>query len=613
MVIYAQRFSVFNVQSTKNPTFHKTTFKKFLRMSARDSSAPSSSRSESLERIKKIQATYLSGSMEIREFMEGINGCTFDCADTYLAAVGAVMGLMAYSKSSPHKFTRYLARFIGKVLRSDDEIVRRSCLPLISLFTDNAKFKDLIAQLVKHFEDWGIRAQETMLSFAFSFNAKVVLQFKPFEPHAEACVASKDELLAAAAEDFLLYLHESEGKPKETDDPRFRMSMDFGKSFRAAAALKQKLEEARELDPGPSESESLRPEFSDDFEPPEAEYKIDFDDGVDWENAEPPMTGGSKLMMSIKPSGNNDFSAPKKLTEEPRAKPPPKPKTAQVSAARDRMETSLPPETPKKLAAKREETLSTSGGTPKTIPRSKQASRGRQSSLPSSAEETPSKKPKKAPPPPSVPDLVQMMRDKDWEKQQESVDYMNEILQTNPALLAPSCKEIWLNLIDLVTCARTILSNSSLQFANVFYEQFAAQLAPHSAQFIQTLLGLSCSKHQFLADGASAVLLTIADKGPRNRVFKSFMVGAKHKNPIARGRSVQCMTILLEAEPATDDNEFQTIVKTIAPLVRDTKSECREAAKRALKSLSSDERFWPMARRIISNTQEFNDMKRMIE
>ena len=116
-----------------------------------------------------------------------------------------------------------------------------------------------------------------------------------------------------------------------------------------------------------------------------------------------------------------------------------------------------------------------------------------------------------------------------------------------------------------------------------------------------------------MADGASAVLLTIADKGPRNRVFKSFMVGAKHKNPIARGRSVQCMTILLEAEPATDDNEFQTIVKTIAPLVRDTKSECREAAKRALKSLSSDERFWPMARRIISNTQEFNDMKRMIE
>ena len=573
------------------------------------------SREETLEKIKKLQISYLTGEMEIRDFMETLNTVPLSTPDTYLAASAGVTSLMAFSKTTPHKFTRVLAKFIGKILKSEDEIVRRSCLPLLSLFTEHPKFTDLITQLVKHFGRWDVRAQEMMLSFAFSFSAKVVLMFKPFEEHAEKCTCSQDELLAAAAEDFLLYLHESEGKPKEMDDPRFRTTIDLGKSFRAAAALKQKLEEAREFEPA-------NEEFEDDFEPPEAEYKIDFDEGVDWENAEPPKSSGSKLRTSIKftkkPSprrdddDDDDDFAPKRLTEEPRPKPKPKPKTASMNGNRDRMDSSLPPETPKKLAAKREETLSTSAGTPKTAPRQKPVSRGRQSSLPSSAEDTP-KKAKKAPPPPSVPELVEMMRDKDWEKQQQSVDYMTEILATNPAQLAPSCKEIWLNLIDLVTCPRTILSNNSLQFANTFYEQFSAQLAPNSAQFIQTMLNLSCSKHQFLADGASAVLLTIADKGPRSRVFKSFMVGAKHKNPIARGRSVQCITILLEAEPATDDNEFQTILKTITPLVRDTKSECREAAKRALKSLSSDERFWPMARRIMSNTQEFNDMKRMIE
>jgi hypothetical protein len=212
----------------------------------------------------------------------------------------------------------------------------------------------------------------------------------------------------------------------------------------------------------------------------------------------------------------------------------------------------------------------------------------------------------------SLSDLVTQMREKEWEKQQSAIEGIQEILETNPTQVANFCKEIWLNLIDLVTSPRTMLANNALQFAGAVYCQYAQILAPLSAQFIVTLLNLSCSSHQFIADGAAAVLCKIAEKSTRNRVFTSFITGAKHKNPGSRTRAIQCLSILIE-QGRLDDEEMGNVIKVVVPLIRDTKAECREAARRVLKGLVGDERFLPMAQKLISKVEDFKEMKKLIE
>jgi hypothetical protein len=204
------------------------------------------------------------------------------------------------------------------------------------------------------------------------------------------------------------------------------------------------------------------------------------------------------------------------------------------------------------------------------------------------------------------------MRDKDWEKQQKAVELLSEMIAVNSGPMASFCREIWLNLNDLIASPRTTLSNVSLEFAAALYPPFAQQLAPQTAQMIVTLLGLTCSCHQFVADGASSVLLAIATNSPRARVFTSFVGGAKHKNPIARGKAVQCLSILLGQGPL-DEKELGSVIGVLVPLLRDTKAESREAARRTLKTLSTDDRFLSTAQRICAKPQDFAEMKKLLE
>jgi hypothetical protein len=204
------------------------------------------------------------------------------------------------------------------------------------------------------------------------------------------------------------------------------------------------------------------------------------------------------------------------------------------------------------------------------------------------------------------------MRDKDWERQQASVDMMSEMLASNPAQLAANCKDIWLNLGDLVTTPRTTLALSSLQFATSIFLQFPQQLAPSAAQFIGTTLNLTCCSHQFIADAAAAALLAIAENSPRGRVWTPFTGGIKHKNPIARSNALCCILMLLGQGPL-EDREIAALIAATWPLVRDPKVECRDSAKRTLRALARDERFEAMARSALPKPPDFQAMKKALE
>ncbi|MDR1083027.1 MAG: hypothetical protein LBL27_04060, partial [Coriobacteriales bacterium] len=212
----------------------------------------------------------------------------------------------------------------------------------------------------------------------------------------------------------------------------------------------------------------------------------------------------------------------------------------------------------------------------------------------------------------TLSELVAMMREKEWENQQSAIEGIQEVMETNPSQVMPFCKEVWLNLIDLVASPRTMLANNALQFSGSVYVQFAQILAPLTPQFIVTLFNLTCSSHQFIGDGAASVLCKISEKSPRSRVFNSFIAGAKHRNPVARNRAIQCLAILVD-QGRLEDDEMGNLIKVIVPLLRDTKSESREAARNLLKSISKDDRFFPLAQKLIPKLEDFKEMKRLIE
>lgn len=562
------------------------------------------SHAEILEKIRSVHSALLDEAINIQDFLTTINSLALDRPDAYLAAVSAITSALVFGTDFSDKIPKLLAKSIAKIIECEAEVVRRSCLTLLFLFSKTEQFQDLMDYLARQFDQMNIRAQEMLLSFAFSFNRSTVACFEPLIEHAEFTKGSSDELLASTSEDFLFFMQEVGGNELSDEE-------DF--EPKAIAKVRQSIDIAKQSHP--QRMEEIEPDFEDEDEAP-AEYQLSFlDDNIDWENAEPPKSANKmRSSVALKKSDvtfatNPEFS-PRKLVDEPKFKPP---RTAPPKQKRDTMELSMPSDSPRKIVRK-DESMSTTVSSPprSTTIKPKTATRAR-SGPTSSDDNLMSPKKKRAPSTPPVPELVEMMRDKDWEKQQKAIDTMTDIIANDPNQLAASCKEIWLNLIDLVSAARTTLANASLQFANSLYEQFSQQLAPQTAQPIATLLTQACSMHQFLADGASAVLLTIADKSPRGRVFTPFLAGAKHKNPTGRARSVQCLAIICDSDVPLEDKEFTNVIKAVAPLVRDTKSECREAAKRCLKVLSSDERFWSVAKRIVSSSQELNDMKRMIE
>lgn len=166
-----------------------------------------------------------------------------------------------------------------------------------------------------------------------------------------------------------------------------------------------------------------------------------------------------------------------------------------------------------------------------------------------------------------------------------------------------------------------MLAHQSFQLAERLYRAFSSTLCAQTSQWIQILLNFSCSSHQFIAEDATDVLNAIAENSPRSRIFSSFVSGLKHKNSIARGKAVTGLMCVVPNSSSNanstvkqtplDDKELKSLIVNIAPLTRDTRVETRDAAKKALKELSADERFTNLAKTALS-AQDFTDLKKMI-
>lgn len=212
----------------------------------------------------------------------------------------------------------------------------------------------------------------------------------------------------------------------------------------------------------------------------------------------------------------------------------------------------------------------------------------------------------------NVYSLVTALGSKDWEKQQKGVEGLRSILTTKPTLVSSSCREAWLNLLDVITSPRSMLANSALQLAAELFTQFSPQLVPQTALFVDICLNLCCNSRQFIADAAENVIILIAQESPRAKVMNSFVKGTGHKNSIARGKAAQCLAILIEQSPL-DDREFKSIVKCLAPLVRDNTTETRFAAKETLKLVADDERFRDTAKDVCKNSLDYKELLKSVD
>lgn len=676
---------------------------------------------EKLQQIRKIHSEFLAQQTNISDFLKFLSKLKqINNTHCLLAVASAIYSAIIFDDITND--LHHFAKCFSFLVTSSDEVVRRSCLQIIALLVGKSQLDAVFRVLLPLFKDqWSERAQEMMLSFAFSFSPPVTDSFQIFIPTAENFRKSSDELLASTATDFIIYLKASKQNPnaeKDNEEPKavllLRSTIDFKKihenipsdlddfaddfiedfediprptSTRSnqstTLASKQPIVKTSLRRNTNKQSDDEAPKsYNDSFEnedypeevlPPEPNYD-EFD-----ENTEPPP-GKSLLCNSIDlrkvlkddPSNNTRSKlkdSPLKFSndslvdddDEFELKQPPKkqsgikqPKTssAQRSSKNESEHDAFdesPTSSPSRKSKIRPPNLKGAKSGSSNIPATSNSSRRSQGKASKRddddldddfLEQDPSAKPpktaqvstkrasyggtnsgngtptspkrKSGPQAPAVPisTLSENLRSKDWEKQQSAVDGLGSNLENDPTALSVQCKEIWLNLIDAASSPRTMLSHQALQFADKLYSAFASTLCLQTSQWITLLLNYTCSSHQFLADDATACLLTIADNSPRNRVFSSMMSGLKHKNSIARGRAIQCLSIL-SSQGNLEDKELKSMIQNIAPLTRDTRAETRDSAKRTLKELIQDERFSSMAKTSLSS-QDYTDLKKCI-
>ncbi|KAH0785427.1 TOG array regulator of axonemal microtubules protein 1 [Histomonas meleagridis] len=565
-------------------------------------------------------------------FLEFLNSVDLSSTEVSIAAVSSLIDMVLYDNISlPENLVSFVDCF-STIIQNQDEIVSRSCLSIISLISNQGFLKAVFKELMLVFNSWNDRAKEIFLSFSFSFHHPNISEWEVFIPFAEKASKSNDELLASTASDFLFYLRNED---QDEDQPKAIMklyaSIDFDKqkvdlksasSKRSTETSFKSTSNETNVRPSMKETNSKSSSKSTSFKsssskesnlkfPSSNEYSEypDLDDG-DLYNAEPPKSK-FQLRSSIRSFSPSVSSYDYEEEEKPKVKKQAlSQRSTPKSPLKQKEQTSLrTPTTTKNI--RREETYSATASTPqRTL--SKPKIRTRPNTL-VNEEQLQLKKSKKTNSTPNITELIPLLKSKDWEKQNTAIESMSKLLVTDPLQFTPNCKDIWLDLLDIITSPRTILANNSLQFACDLYKEFSNVLCPQTSQFISTCLTLSCNSHQFIADGATALLFTIAENSPRNRVIKSFINGCSHRNSIARGKAIQCITIVMDDKGNVDDKELRLLIKSIAPLLRDTLMETREAAKRALKKLSEDERFLQIAKVVFNNIQDFNEMRKMIE
>lgn len=211
-----------------------------------------------------------------------------------------------------------------------------------------------------------------------------------------------------------------------------------------------------------------------------------------------------------------------------------------------------------------------------------------------------------------ISQYVSNMTSNDWEEQQKAVEVLTGILTTKPSILQSECRTIWMNLLDIIVSPRTMLSNAALGLAEELFMQFSQQLVSQTPLFVDICFNLSCNSRQFIADGATNILVLIAQESPRNKVLNSYIKGTKHKNPIARAKASQCLSIMID-QSDLEYNEFKQILTCLTPLIRDNRTETRSAAKEALKKIINDERFGETAKQVSFTTQDYKELMKFVQ
>jgi hypothetical protein len=149
-------------------------------------------------------------------------------------------------------------------------------------------------------------------------------------------------------------------------------------------------------------------------------------------------------------------------------------------------------------------------------------------------------------------------------------------LESDPVTVAGQCRELWEKFGDLVLSDDAEIAEAAAGVSAKLFECYSQQLSPSGSGMIAASLNFLTSSNHGLACEPDHLLSIIAQKAPKVHVFQSFIAGTRHKAAIARGKAAKCVGMLIR-QNRLDNREFSAVLKSLTPLLRDSRSEIKSA------------------------------------
>jgi hypothetical protein len=214
--------------------------------------------------------------------------------------------------------------------------------------------------------------------------------------------------------------------------------------------------------------------------------------------------------------------------------------------------------------------------------------------------------------PPAVDDANYLQKLDYLAGQREAIEYFEEQLTSKPVAVAGQCHELWQKLVDLILSDNVEIAEASIALAGKLFDCFSQQLSPSGSLVIVPAFNFLSGCDGGIAERADHLLGIIAKKAHRSHVFQSFIAGARHKTAIARGKAASCLGMLIR-QSRLDDREFSVVLKSLAPLLRDSRGETKAAARTVLGGLAVDQRFESLSVTAVTNPQDFRELMALVE
>jgi hypothetical protein len=207
----------------------------------------------------------------------------------------------------------------------------------------------------------------------------------------------------------------------------------------------------------------------------------------------------------------------------------------------------------------------------------------------------------------TVPERDYLEKLDHFEDQKEAIEYFARAVSVSPAAIAGQCRALWVKLGDLILSDDGDIEEAAMGLCVELFCTFSQQLSQSGSLMIASSLNFLSSAREGLAAKADRLLSVIAEKAPRSQVFQLFIAGTKHKTGIARCKAATCLGTLIR-QSRLDDRDFSSAVKCLAPLLRDSCSRTKIAAKTVLEWLSVDGRFAGVAASFAKTPQEVREL-----